>query len=222
VTVPGDVIFGPGGNAEEVIDAKDTTVIEGETYPAAETLLFPPVSPPDPLPPYAGSITDSNTIVFTDGMYDMIDVPQSGRLEITGECTIYVIGNAVGVAMVLGQDSELIIRAGASLDLYLGGNLEDKNSMGVYNENPQADTFKIYGLPTCTQIDLKAKSDLYAAIYAPDADINLFNSGTFTGAIVGNSFYMKNSGVFIYDTTLASGSIDDPAAVFDLVLWWED
>ena len=71
-------------------------------------------------------------------------------------------------------------------------------------------------------MDLKAKSDLYAAIYAPDAVINLFNSGTFTGAIVGNSFYMKNSGVFIYDTSLAYGFIDDPAAVFDLVRWWED
>jgi hypothetical protein len=221
VSIPGDVIYGHGGDEETVVDTKATTVIEGATYEAEEPLLFPPVSPPDPPLPYQGSINASGQITG-DGQYDMIDIPQSGLLEVTAPSTIYITGNAVGVAMILGQDSQLVIKAGASLNLYLGGNLEDKNSMGLYNENPQADTFKIFGLPTCTQMDLKAKSDLYAAIYAPDAVINLFNSGTFTGAIVGNSFYMKNSGVFIYDTSLAYGFIDDPAAVFDLVRWWED
>ena len=94
--------------------------------------------------------------------------------------------------------------------------------MGITNENPQANTFTIYGLPTCLQIDLKAKSDLYSAVYAPSADINLFNNGDFTGAVVGNSFYMKNSGNFVYDTILASASIDDPTARFVVERWWED
>jgi len=218
VTVPGDVVCGPGGDPAEVIDCKATTVIEGETYAASETLVFPDVPVPDNMV-YSGSITDPCTVISTPGryQYDTINVPQSGILKIATSCVIYVTG-----PMILNQGSEVIVQSGASLELYLGVRLEDKNSIGMTNETLDARCLRIYGLPTCTDIDLKAKSDLHAAVYAPDADLDLFNAGDIYGAFVAESFEMKNSATFYYDTNLKSLGIDDPAALFIVGRWWED
>ena len=218
VTVPGDVVAGKGGDPDVVVDTKATTDIQGETYSAPEELIFPPVQPPADLP-YMGSITATASIM-TSGMYDTINIPNAGLVEIgpnAGLVVIYVTGPTI-----LNNGAELIVRPDSALHLYLGGDLEDKNSVGISNETAEAGALKIYGLPTCTKIDLKAKSDFYGAVYAPEADIILFNSGDFIGSIVANSFEMKNSGRFIFDTRLASGGINDPAAAFDVVRWWEN
>jgi hypothetical protein len=219
VNIPGDVIYGPGGDGEEVIDAKATTVIEGQTYAAAEELTFPDVTPPDdPVPTYVATpITTDTTIAGGSWQYDYINLGNSAILEITGPTVLYITGTTT-----LNYNAEIIVRVGGSLDLYLGDDLVNQNSVGFSNENEDSTKLKIYGLPGCTEMDLKAKSDFYGAVYAPNANIDLFNSGDFIGAIVGNSFDMKNSGRFIYDTSLASVFIDDPAACFTVQRWWED
>jgi hypothetical protein len=97
----------------------------------------------------------------------------------------------------------------------------NQNSVGFSNETGIAANLKIYGLPTCTQMDLKAKTDLYAAVYAPSATVNLYNSGDFYGAITADSFYLKNSGNFYFDMNLLTTTIDDAAAVFAISRWWE-
>jgi hypothetical protein len=223
VTVPGDIVVGPGGDPAVVIEPKDSTVIEGECYPATETLVFPDVVPPPP--PYTynmGNFSGTLPPLNESGAYyyfDSFSIPNSGVLQVNGKnVTIYVSGK-----MTLNQSAEIIVNGGGSLVLYLGTCLEDKNSTGFSNLNSDdASALKIYGLPTCTDIDLKAKSTLAAAVYAPDADISLYNSGDFIGAITGNSFDMKNSGDFYFDTRLMSVDIDDPAAVFVVGRWWEN
>jgi len=60
VTIPGDVICGPGGDPDEVINVKSTTTILGDSYAAQSEIDFPPVVLPDdiknvPLTPYTYS-----------------------------------------------------------------------------------------------------------------------------------------------------------------------
>jgi len=217
VTVPGDIVVGPGGDPAVVIEPKDSTVILGECYPATETLVFPDVQPPANMA-YMGSLTNGLTI-STPGRYqfDTINIPNGDILSISAGVVIYVTGK-----MTLNQSAEVIVESTGSLELYLGTSLEDKNSTGFSNLTDLATSLKIYGLPTCTDIDLKAKSTLAAAVYAPDADISLYNSGDFIGAITGNSFDMKNSGNFYFDTRLMYVDINDPAAVFVVGRWWEN
>jgi hypothetical protein len=218
VTVPGDILCGPGGNPEVVIDLKATTTVLGEIYAAKEELIFPPVAPPGNMTPMGSLTAGATTISGGRFQYDVIDLPNNGILTITGPTVLYVTGK-----MTLGQSAEVIVAAGGSLELYLGTALEDKNSTGFSNLNgDDASTLKIYGLPTCTWIDLKAKSTLAAAVYAPEADIDLYNAGDFIGAITSNSFDMKNSGNFYFDTRLLDLDIDDPAAVFVVGRWWEN
>ncbi len=217
VTVPGDILCGPGGDPEIVIDTKATTTVLGEMYAAKEELIFPDVLPPDNMT-YMGSLTNS-LILDADVryQYDTINIPNNGKLQINHKAVVYVTGK-----MTLNQASEVIVNGGGRLELYLGTALEDKNSTGFSNLNSDdASALKIYGLPTCTFIDLKAKATLAAAVYAPNAVVNLYNSGDFIGSITAYSFDMKNAGNFYFDTRLLSGNINDPAAVFVVGRWWE-
>ena len=163
VIIPGDVIIGPGGDIDSVLDIKAGTIIQGDTYAADEYLKFPPVSAPTPalgLP----ALTKSETI-STSGTYryPSINLPKSGQLLITApNVKLYVTGS-----VTMKNDSEIIVQVGASLELYLGGNLEGKNSTGFSNNTNNPGALKIYGLPTCASIEFKAKSNIYAALYAP-------------------------------------------------------
>jgi len=168
---------------------------------------------------YMGSLT-TGLVINSDVryQYDTINIPNGAVLQINHDAVIYVTGK-----MTLNNASEVIVVGGGKLTLYLGTALEDKNSTGFSNLNSDnASALKIYGLPTCTWIDLKAKSTLAAAVYAPDADVDLYNAGDFIGAITANSFDMKNSGNFYFDTRLLDLDINDPAAVFVVGRWWEN
>jgi hypothetical protein len=218
VVVSGDVVIGPGGDVDSVLNTKGSTVITGDILPAEERLEFSPVLAPTPAQNMP-AITTSTT-VNTSGTYQYptITLPNGGQLLISApNVRMYVTGN-----MRLNNGSQVVIQSGASLELYLGGNLEDKNSVGFSNETNDPGALKIYGLPTCTQIDLKTKSEMYAALYAPSANVDLYNNGTFYGAVCCHSFEIKNSGVFCYDDRVRAVLIDDMAAVFETERWWED
>lgn len=217
VTVPGDVICGPGGDPETVIDVKASTVIQGEVYAASEELEFPPVAPPAGTAYVGTPITSTTTIAGGSWQYDEINLGNSAVLTITAPTVLYVTGQTI-----LGNSSEVVVEPGGSLALYLGSDLINNNSTGFFNGTNDSTKLKIYGLPTCTEIDLKAKSDLFAAVYAPSADIDLYNSGDFYGAITADSFEMKNSGNFYFDVSLMTTTIEDPAAVFTVGRWWEN
>ena len=214
VIVPGDVAVGPGGDPEIVIVPKEETSILGETYAIAEEFEFPPVIPPSGLP-YRGSIIASET-VNADGQCDTINLPNTAELRIEGDVTIYVTGD-----VILNYDSLIHVTPGASLKLYVGGIIEAKTSSGFIDDNITATSLKIFGTPTCTAINLKAKTDFYGAIYAPSADIQLFNDADLYGAVVGKSFEMKNSGNFYYVAELGKADLNDDTAYFEIRRWWE-
>ena len=67
----------------------------------------------------------------------------------------------------------------------------------------------------------KNSSDLYGTIYAPNADVIMDNSAKVYGAVVAESFNMKNSGVFMYDASLRDVRINDEAVCFTITNWHE-
>jgi len=233
VTVPGDVLCGPGvpeSAIPSVIDTKDKTVIMGECYSADKPLDFPDVSAPATPDPSAPEIKVTTTMpilpLSTTGVhqYLAIQMPNSGILEISAPVAdpnypviVYVQGT-----MGMNTASQVVVDSGSALALYLGGNLTNNNSVGFINNTNDPRRLKIYGLPGCLSIDLKNSSEMYAAIYAPEADITMFNSAGFSGAVTGKSFTLKESGIFEFDTRLRSVNINDPAAQFVIDRWWEN
>ncbi len=218
VIIPGDIIIGPGGDIDSVLSMKAGTIVKGEITVADEKLVFPPVAAPTPalnLP----ALTKSEKI-STPGTYQYpsIQLPNGAQLLIAApDVKIYVAGS-----MEMKNGAEVVVQAGASLELYLRGALEGKNSAGFSNGTNDPGALRIYGLPTCTSIEFKAKSNVYAALYAPAAAITLYNGAIFHGAVCATSLEIKNSGVFAYDDRVRAVLIDDMAAVFETQRWWED
>ena len=233
VVIPGDVAIGLGGDLDEVIFTKKDTVIMGDTY-QSEPIDFPLPEPPvglsagivefvepDPITepdvdPYflinSSGVFTSLTIDIGDTLYISSFDPENYPLV-----EVYIEGDTR-----LHNNASLIVAAGTIAHIYLGGNLISDNGSDIYNENLSAATLTLYGLEGCTVIDLKAKSDFYGYIYAPNAEIILFNSGDFYGAITGDSFAMKNSGVFNYVAEIADSVFIDKNFDFKIVSWWEE
>ena len=227
VTIPGDVICGPGGNTDDVVNIKSSTVITGETYSAMDEIDFPPVVLPADLQstaltnynyvagtPIIGSVDPANPRCIK---LDNIDIPNGGVQRIQGHCKIYVVGTTT-----LRQSAELIVDSGASMQMYLGGNMVAGNSNGLDNLNtnlPEALT--IYGLSTCTQMDLKAKGDVFFGyVYVPDAALRVYAKNTLAGAFVGKSFTLTNSASFTFIPPTNTDDNDPDSYLF--LRWWEE
>jgi hypothetical protein len=235
VTIPGDVVCGPGGDPAEVIDTKSNTVITGSTYAADTMMQFPSVVVPPELVALAPTTfpNSSEVLVKGDVKYGNITISGTQTLRIWNDpntaagdtAKIYIDGK-----LTLMNGAKIIVDNGAAAKLYLGGNLEDKNSASSgggfeTSANPDARNFMIFATDTCTSIVLKAKGDFYGAIYAPNANMTIDNSANLYGAYVGNmNIQIKNSGAFYFDTRLLSVFVNDAPAYLGVVKgsWWEE
>lgn len=219
-TVEGNVIIGPGGDPDLVIDGSGAT-ITGETYAATETYNFPSATVPMGLQeaPSQGDLKDP-AVITTSLKCDSINLGNGETLTIDGDVSIYVTGD-----VTLGNSAELqIVDAGtnpdASLTLYVEGDVEVKNGGAFNNLAQDPQKLKIYGLDSCENIILKNSSEFYGAVYAPNAYVELKNSAAAYGAVVADSFEQKNSAAFYYDASLRDVDIDD-AERFIVIHWTE-
>jgi len=136
---------------------------------------------------------------------------------------IYVTGETI-----LGESAELIVKAdpntgNGSLVLYLGGNLETKNSTGIDNETGDVSSLKIYGTDTCESIDLKAKGEVTLCyIYAPNANVDVYAKNTLAGAFVSKSFNLKSNTSIVFIPGVWPTDIIDEASTYLMKRWWEE
>lgn len=220
VGVDGDVAVGAGGSVDTVI--KDLGASMHQKYAMLENEDLPVAIPPEL--ESKGSITmqgKTSTIGPADsGQYNMIDVKRAtnpGILEVSGgDVVLYVTGD-----LGLGQDCEIIIKEGASLTLYLDGDMIADNSAGINNENDPS-SLKLYGTSTGEQsLILKAKSDILGAIYAPNANITVLAKTDIRGSLIAKSFELKNGGDFYYDEALRKVTTEDDVVRFVIIKWRE-
>lgn len=214
--ITGEIVVGPGGDPESVITDKKTSVIDGPTYAASELLDFPFMPVPSEVvtsafPPSAGGIT-----TITAGMYEFppITIKNGEKVYIEGNVTI-----STGDVRI-NNGGEIRVLSGGSLALYVDGSFIADTDSYIFNEDLDATKLKIYGSPDCTQVIIKNSGDLWAAVYAPNATLEIKNSGVTYGGFVGSSLIMKNSGEFYFDTRLLE-SVEDPA-YFEIERWWEE
>ena len=221
--VEGDVFVGADGDPAEVIGAGGT--ITGQKFTLTEELQFPVITVPA-LPSLGTDISAKGvTVTMTpadSGIYKEIKLSSKagipGVLEITGgRVVLYLTGN-----IELGNSTEIVVRANSSLVLYAGGNIATGNSAGFVNKNSLTSTLKIFATRQDTQtFELKAKSDVFGLVYAPNADVELYPKSKLYGAIVAGDISIKSNGTFYYDEALRNVSPDDEGAHFVVERWWE-
>jgi len=215
--VNGDVVVGLDGDPDVAINDFGAT-ITGETRALTQEFQLLPVTVPEILLsiPSSGTIT-SDTLISSDAKYDSIDLKNNKTITIEGDVVLYVTGD-----FILNNSAELLIEDGSSLILYLGGNLESKNSSSFNNETQDAKKFQIYSLDSCESMTFKNNSDFYGVIYAPDTEVIVNNSAEMYGSVVAKKFEQKNSGDFNYDASLRDADFDDVLIRFAVIKWHEE
>jgi len=217
VTINGDIYIVPNGDPDTVVNAHSDADINGDIFFLPSYYSMPPISPPN-YTASQGSISGKNITLHSSdsGKYSDISISNNGTLSINGDLTLYVTGD-----IELKNNAEIEVKNNSSLILYFDGDIEAKNSSGFNNKTEIPANLLIYGTGTGQKIDLKNSSDLYAVIYAPDADMTVHNSVDTYGSFIVNDMELKNSGNVYYDKALKQVSVDDELVRFSITHWEE-
>jgi hypothetical protein len=221
VIIEGDVIVGVGGNVETVV--KDLGASTHRQYALLKEIELPLITAPELVDKGAGIKVHGTTLTIgpaDTGQYGEIELKKAsapGILEVTGgDIVLYVTGD-----ISLGQSCEIVIKNGATLVLYLDGDMVASNDAGINNENDPKN-FKLFGTGTDEQvITLKAKSESLGAIYTPNAIVTIMADGDVYGSITAKTFEMKSGGNFYYDKALKNATIEDEGLRFVIKEWRE-
>lgn len=224
VIVKGDIVVGVGGNVDTVI--KDQGAQTGDRYALPKEVDFPEVDAPRLWGPDSQiEVKAGEKSIGLGGNYPPIgrfsglNLKQGTRLRVIGPCVLYITGT-----VNMGQASEIYIDpAHGSLKIYLDGNWVSDNNSGINNATCLPEKFELYGTGADgQQIDLKAKSDFYGAIHAPNADVTVFSGGDLYGAFSAQNFELKNPANFFYDVALRRVSVHDEGSQFVVSRWNEN
>jgi hypothetical protein len=165
--------------------------------------------------PSSGAIQNDATVT-NSAKYSSINLKNSKTLVIDGDVSLYVMGE-----IILGNSAELQIESDASLILYLGGNLEGKNSSTINNLTEDAKKLQMYCLDSCEDMIFKNSTDFYGAVYAPNTNVIMDNSAAIYGSVIAKTFEQRNSGAFNYDASLRDANVNDEAVRFAVTNWYE-
>jgi hypothetical protein len=198
-SIDGDIIVGAGGNPSQVISLSSTSSVNGSLHAATSPINYPSViAPSDLLNSVSKGIAGGGTVRISEsGRYDAIDAQS---LVIDAPVSLYVSGSV--------SYRELDIIGNGSLALYLGGNVVTLKTSLVNTQSQDARRLQIYGLDTCTRIDIGFLSQFYGTVYAPQAEFRVGPNSSICGAVVSNSCRMSGYSSFTYDA-----SVPEPATV---------
>jgi hypothetical protein len=227
VTVKGDVRVGIGGDPETAIKDLGAT-IDGFKWAATERDPLPEITAPETLFSKGTAITAKGSTVTIgpadSGTYTGIDLKTTGLPGVLvvsgGDVELHITGD-----IDLGQSCQIVIKDGASLTLYVDGDIHSRESSGINTENAakEAATLKLYATGEGIQsFDVKANSAWIGVIYAPNADVSLYANGDAYGAVVANSFEFKAGGSYHYDRALKKVSVEDEGVHFVVKRWQEE
>lgn len=181
---------------------------------------YPDVTPP--ILPDMGAIElqDANIVLTPaeSGKYTLIELKVNGSITIEGgDVVLHITGD-----IWLGQGTELVIKPDTSLTIYLDGDLTAGNSSGINNETQDSTCFILYGTGEDQTFELKAKSDWFGAVYAPNAEISIKSGANIYGAFVSTDFETKAGGFIYYDAALRNVTTTDVGVRFIVERWQEE
>ncbi len=215
--VYGDVYVGLNGNTDTDITLEDASVIKGDKLTLTHTRDMDLKTDP------GGGTTISDILLIntesqtlTAGTYrlDEIKLEHDSFMNISGDVTIVVLD-----VMEIKDSGALYIQDGGTLTIYAintanpDADVEIKiKGKGIINQNttPNAVHLMIYGDESCKKVevdlDLADGGDgkLYAAIYAPRAEVKVKDDAQLFGAAVGEFIKIEDDAAVHYDKALQS------------------
>ena len=180
---------------------------------------LPAISPPEgeEFAVSKGILTDT-VVISENGKYDYIELKSDATITISGDVTLYVTG-----FFETRTYSEVEILPDSSLTLYLGGDMNLRNTSTVNNLTQEPKRCQVFGIGTTDQSFLMEQSSVfYGTIYAPDATVSLENGAELYGAIIADNADLRNSAELHFDATLLKTSVSEIGAEFIVQHWQEE
>jgi hypothetical protein len=143
----------------------------------------------------------------------------SKTLTILGDVTLILTASTGSALDVTGQ-AAIVIPEGSSLTLYAEAGIKVAGK-GLANANARPVSCRVFGTAAADAgqvIQVAGNGDLRAALYAPNADIQVNGNGHIMGAVVGAKVTFTGNADFHYDESLAY-EVDN--APFGVTHWRE-
>jgi hypothetical protein len=216
--VYGNALIGPGGNTVTGITTTGSAAITGSKSTLSETKDMTPMDDPGGGTSVTINMSGSSSKTITAGTYRATKVKMSGssKLYISGDVTLYVDDY-----FKMTGSSEVYLNAGASLTVYVSGDLRLTGS-GLINTDHDPTKLIFYGTSSCEMVKITGSTDFYGAIHAPEAEIDITGSGDIYGALVGEEVDISGSRGIHYDENLQNvGGGSSSLTGFTGVYWKE-
>lgn len=214
--INGDVLVGVGGDPADVI-LDNGGNYAGSAYAQSDKYRPPDVSvPADLVSGSSGGSISGNRTIIGSGKYSDINLGINEKLIIDGNVEMYVTGD-----VTIDNAAEIQVNEGCSLVLYVDGNVEGKNGSVFNNKTQDPRSFKLFGTENCSRITLKNSGDMYAVVYAPAAEVIVYNSAILWGAITSRTCEAKTDARIYYDASLANQVDSLLPPILKLASWRE-
>ena len=173
------------------LDINAGATVAGDTTSEAPEVILPPISAEE----FAAAEATNDNATGMSGSYSYN--PVSHALEITNTLTLQS-GTYYFSDITTKNNADLVLAPGASVTIYVNGDIELKNSVTVNDGGSPGDCM-IY---SSGDLYLKNSGDFYGTFYSPEGFADLANSGDIYGSIFAGTMTIHNSAGFHYDKDL--------------------
>jgi hypothetical protein len=212
--VKGSVATGPGGlftvwgntrvGSTAWVDGKNKGIEPGYSTNNFNAAI------PDVVAPFTSAAAPSSGTVSNTSYNYVLDGGNYMATSLTdGGSHATLVVTAPSVLLLTGDTSlqSVVFAPGATLDIYIATPSISfcPTIQGMTDSQIVTPTqFRVWGLPTCTSMDMTAGLAFTGLIYAPEADLQARGHAAFYGAITANTFYCNGTFDLHYDEATAS------------------
>jgi hypothetical protein len=220
-TPSGTVTMGASGDVGPTFVSADraTTVADGNAkgyilYNVTEDI--PSVNLPSGAASWSSVTVGHGPTTWNTGDYktSSLGLASADQMNINGKVRFYVTG-----AASVGGSAKVTIKTGASLEIYVGGNVTISGGYTVNNTGSPGNN-QWLGLPGSASWNVNGNGQWIGTIFAPDSDLTLTggSAGDVSGSVVAKSLKFAGGTKIHYDEAL--GTIMNDGA-YKLASWQE-
>ncbi len=216
----GNALSGPDSDPESVIIIRSNAEIFGDMDSLSEPHDMPSVPLPEGLP-YNGDYFlggNDSAIIDQSGEYASFRLDSNCAVTITADVTLYITSE-----FSMLSNSQLEIADGVKVTIYLGGSFIQNSNTQINNLSQDPTKLLILGTESFNgEMDWNSNSQLWGAVYVPQADIHLNSNADFYGSISAKSFDCDSNSKIHYDLALAALALDGADGTPFTVKSWQE